>query len=68
MTDLSELNNTSVKPATPAKPAAGPSDEHERELAHRRMEEEAMKAAKRAGERENRDEKGNDEFKNIGPV
>lgn len=62
MTDLSELKNI------PAKPAAGPSDEHEQELAHRRVQEEAMKAAKRAGERENRDEKGNDEFKNIGPV
>lgn len=62
MTDLSELNNT------PAKPGAIPSEAEERERVHRRVEDEAMKAAKRAGDRENRDEKGNDEFKNIGPV
>ena len=63
ITDLSDLNKN-----TPATPTGTPSDEHEKELTHRRVEHEAMKAAKRAGERENRDEKGNDEFKNIGPV
>lgn len=62
MTDLRDLNK-----GTPAKPTGVPSGEHEKELAHRRMEQEAMKGAKRASEREKRDE-GNDEFSNVGPV
>lgn len=62
MTDLSELNRN-----VPAKPEPS-SPGREKEEVHRRVERESMKAARRAGERENRDEKGNDEFKNIGPV
>jgi hypothetical protein len=63
MTDLSDLNKN-----TPAKQSETVESQREAELAHRRMEREAMKGAKRAGEREHEDEKGNDEFKNIGPV
>jgi len=40
----------------------------EAEIAHRRMEHDAMNAAKRAGERMKKDEAGDDEFSNIGPV
>ena len=40
----------------------------EAEIAHRRMEHNADNAAKRAGERMKKDEAGNDEFSNIGPV
>ena len=40
----------------------------EAETAHRRMEHNADKAAKRASERMKKDEAGNDEFSNIGPV
>ena len=62
LTDLSELNkNTPVRPGDP-------NTTDEEELRHHHAEQEAMRAAKRAGNRENRDEKGNDEFKNIGPV
>ncbi len=46
-------------------PAVGGS---EAEAAHRRVEHNADKAAKRAGERMQKDEAGNDEFSNIGPV
>ncbi|MGC1785036.1 MAG: hypothetical protein WA708_21155 [Acidobacteriaceae bacterium] len=35
---------------------------------HRRVERDAMDAAKRAKERMHEDEAGNDEFSNIGPV
>lgn len=62
MTDLSELNRN-----PPAKPGA-PLAEQEEDHAHRHMRQDAMKAARRAKEREKRDENGNDEFKNIGPV
>ena len=40
----------------------------EAEMAHRRMEHNANKAAQRAGDRMKKDEAGHDEFSNIGPV
>jgi hypothetical protein len=40
----------------------------EAEIAHRRLEHNANNAAKRASERMKKDESGNDEFSNIGPV
>jgi len=61
LTDLRDLNNV---PAKQNPPNAG----DEEELRRRHLEHEAMRAAKRAEERENKDEQGNDEFKNIGPV
>lgn len=39
----------------------------EKEVERRRTEQEAMKAAKRAGERLKKDQ-ANDEFHNIGPI
>ncbi len=38
------------------------------EKAHRRMEHLANKAANKANERMKKDETGNDEFSNIGPI
>jgi hypothetical protein len=63
MTDLGDLNKD-----TPRAQNDTVDSQHEADLAHRRMEREAMKGAQRAGKREYEDEKGNDEFKNIGPV
>ncbi len=63
MTDLGDLNK-----GIPAKQNDTVNSEHEAEMVHRRVERDAMKGAKRAGEREHEDEKGNDEFKNIGPA
>ncbi len=62
LTDLSDLNKDT--PVNQNDTRSSEDEEHRR----RHLEQEAMKAAKRAGERENRDELGNDEFKNIGPV
>ena len=62
MADIHDLNEN-----TPAKTPAGSGTESgEAEQAHRRMEREAMKGAKRAEEREHKDDSG--EFSNIGPV
>jgi hypothetical protein len=61
MTDLSDLNKD-----TPAKQNDTVSPHTEEELAHRRVEREAMKGAKRAEERQHKDDSG--EFSNIGPV
>ncbi len=63
LTDLSDLNKD-----TPVKQNDTRSSDEEALRRRHHLEQEAMKAAKRAGERENRDELGNDEFKNIGPV
>lgn len=40
----------------------------EAEEAHRRMEHNANRAANKANERMKKDEAGNDEFSNIGPI
>ena len=59
---------------TKNEPAKRPSQDNpavgtdEAEAAHRRVEHDAMNAAKRAKERMQKDEAGNDEFSNIGPV
>lgn len=57
-----------AKEETLPKPQNDSNASSDAELAHRRMEDLANKAAKRAGERMKRDEAGNDEFSNIGPV
>ncbi len=79
LTDLKELTrntpgdlngNTSGQPdrnmSVNPNPAA--TTEKQADHARRHAEHEAMKAARRAGERERNDENGNDEFSNIGPA
>lgn len=61
LTDLSELNQN-----TPARQPVNPDSPAEKEHMHRHAEDEAMKAARRAGEREKKDETG--PFSNIGPA
>ena len=62
MTELSDL-----KKDTPAIPNDTVINEDEAKLTHRHLERDAMQGAKRAKERERKDE-ANDEFSNIGPA
>ncbi len=56
-----------LKEDAPAKPNDTVTNSNEAELTHRHMERDAMKGAKRAKERERRDE-ANDEFTGIGTM
>lgn len=61
LTDLHELDDVPAK--------QNPQNVGDEEALRRRhLEHEAMRAAKRAEQLENKDEAGNDEFSNIGPV
>lgn len=67
MAGIPDLNkNEPGKRPTEEQPAVVGTDDVE--TAHRRVERDAMNAAKRAKERMHDNEAGNDEFSNIGPI